>query len=88
MKSCRVQPHSMDGTMDCRRTPSVNMTALICHSPISDGACHLTSRCPRPPARIIPFRDMTSKRFEAGHHANARTVRRQERVSAEGFERN
>jgi hypothetical protein len=55
MKSCRVQPHSMDGTMDCRGNPVGEHDSA--HLSQSDfvAACHLTSRLnSRQPARITP----------------------------------
>lgn len=73
MKSCRVQPHSMDRTIDCRwkdcrgdpvgEHDSAHLSQL-------DFGWSLPSHFevdPRHPARIIPLRDMPSKRLEAGH---------------------
>ena len=88
MKSCTVQPHSRDGTMDCRGNTVGEHDSAHLSQP--DFGWSLPSHfevnlCP--PARIIPLRDMTSKRFEAGHHANARTCGVRKEYPQKGFER-
>lgn len=72
MKSCRVQPHSMDGTMDCRGNPVGEHDSAHLSQPDFGWSLPPDFKVnPRHPARIIPLRDMTSKRLEPGHHANA-----------------
>ena len=88
MKSCRcshtvgIEPWIAEGT------PSVNMTAHICHSPISG---QLATSLRGEPASSRTHHSMTRSDVEetrAGTSRKCEEVRRQERVSAEGFERN
>lgn len=88
MKRCRVPPTAWMTPWIVEGTPSVNMRALIGHSPISGAACTSLRGEPASSRTHYSVARYEVEETRSGTSRKCEEVRRQERVPAEGFERN
>ena len=87
MKRCRVQPHSIDGTMDCRGNTVGEHDSAHLSQPLF--GVELATSLRGEPASPRTYHSITkcgSKRLEPRHHANARKCGVRKEYSAEGFD--
>ena len=86
MKRCRVQPHSIDGTMDCRgNTVGEHDSAHLSQPPF--GVEQATSPRGEPASPHASFHyEMWVEELEPRHHVNARKCGVRKEYSAEGFD--